>query len=462
MGWVQDRQGLPVSNADAMVIEAIDQLQDLFISYRAEMPKIDQAAEARPDCLLAQLYGATLYMFVETAEAPAMVRRYLDAAEALASSGTEHERMLLAAISAWAAGDMTSSLRWREQIADLYPQDLFSAKIGQINYFNLGRSAGILRLGAKLAEHHADNPYLHGMLAFGYEQCHLLTEAEAAARKAMAMQHQEPWAQHALAHVLETRGAVEEGVRFLEGVSDGWAGLNSFMRTHNWWHLALYYLERDQHDRVLDLYDRQIWGVDKNFSQDQINAISMLLRLELRGVDVGARWHDIADFVASRPLLHLQPFLDMQYVYALARAGRSEADQWLEGIRRHAGQIHPDRRFAWQMVCLPACEAMIAHARGIWHQAQDRMEQALPHLAAIGGSHAQRDLFELVRLDALMRLGDWEQVQQILELRRLARPNIPSIHRALSQTYTALTLPRQAGRAAKRAGELTAYYACLG
>lgn len=462
MGMMRDRQGLPVSNADATVIEAVDQFQDLFISYAAQLPKIDQAAQERPDCLLARLYCATLYMFVETAEAPVVVRRHLQAAEGLAASGTEHERMLLSAISAWAAGDMTTSLRWREQIADLYPQDLFSAKIGQINYFNLGRSAGILRLGAKLAEHHAGNPYLHGMLAFGYEQCHLLDDAEAAARKAMAMQRQEPWAQHALAHVLETRGAVEEGVKFLESVSDGWAGLNSFMRTHNWWHLALYYLERDQHDRVLDLYDRQIWGVDKSFSQDQINAISMLLRLELRGVNVGTRWHDVADHVAARSLLHQQPFLDMQYVYALARAGRSEADAWLEGVRRHAAQIHPDRRFAWASVCLPACEAMIAHARGNWGQARERMEQALPNLAMIGGSHAQRDVFELIRLDALMRLGEWEQVQQILELRRLARPNIPSIHRALSQTYTALTLPRQAGRAAKRAGELTAYYACLG
>ena len=44
------------------------------------------------------------------------------------------------------------------------------------------------------------------MLAFAYEQCHLLEEAEATARYALQLLPSEPWAQHALAHVLLTRG----------------------------------------------------------------------------------------------------------------------------------------------------------------------------------------------------------------------------------------------------------------
>jgi len=69
-------------------------------------------------------------------------------------------------------------------------------------------------------------------------------EAEAASRTAMSMRHKEPWAQHALAHVLLTRGRVDEGAHFLEAASATWVGLNSFMLTHIWWHLALFYLSQ--------------------------------------------------------------------------------------------------------------------------------------------------------------------------------------------------------------------------
>jgi len=54
------------------------------------------------------------------------------------------------------------------------------------------------------------------MTAFAYEQCHLLDEAESEARSALEMRRKEPWAQHALAHVLLTRGRIDEGARFLE------------------------------------------------------------------------------------------------------------------------------------------------------------------------------------------------------------------------------------------------------
>jgi ATP/maltotriose-dependent transcriptional regulator MalT len=58
------------------------------------------------------------------------------------------------------------------------------------------------------------------------------------------MRRKEPWAQHALAHVFLTRGRMDEGALFLEEVADTWSGLNSFMLSHIWWHLALFYLSQ--------------------------------------------------------------------------------------------------------------------------------------------------------------------------------------------------------------------------
>ena len=72
------------------------------------------------------------------------------------------------------------------------------------------------------------------------------------------------------------------------------------MLTHNWWHLALFAIDLGLDDQALALYDQQVWGVVKAYSQDQIGAVSLLARLELAGVDVGERWQDVADHLATR------------------------------------------------------------------------------------------------------------------------------------------------------------------
>jgi hypothetical protein len=147
----------------------------------------------------------------------------------------------------------------------------------------------------------ADVPYVHGMAAFGYEQCHLMREAEASARRAIAMCRKEPWAHHALAHVMLTEGRLAEGLAFMESVSDTWIGLNSFMVTHNWWHVALFLIDLGRDAEALAVYDEHAWGVVKDYSQDQIGAVSLLARLELAGIDVGARWNDVAALPAAAP-----------------------------------------------------------------------------------------------------------------------------------------------------------------
>ena len=57
-----------------------------------------------------------------------------------------------------------------------------------------------------------------------------------------------------------------------------------------------------------------------------MGAVSLLARLEIAGIDIGRRWQDLADYLAARAEDTVQPFLTLQYLYGLARAGRPEAD----------------------------------------------------------------------------------------------------------------------------------------
>ena len=323
--------------------------------------------------------------------------------------------MVVAAVGAWVEGDVPQAIRVSEELLDRYPRELAIAKACQYHHFNLGDPPGMLRVAHKIMDENADLPWTHGLAAFAYEQSHLLGDAERSARRAMEIKRKEPWAHHALAHVFLTQGRTGDARAFLEDVKDSWTNLNSFMFTHAWWHMSLVLIDQGETDRILSFYDQNIWGVWKEYSQDQIGAVSLLSRLEMVGVDVGDRWKDLGAYLAVRVHDHVQPFLSMQYLYGLARAGRPEADAMMASIREHARTCPVHVRRAWSEVAVPACEGLLTHARGDAETTVRKMAVALPRLTEIGGSHAQRGLFEQVMLDALIRTGGYVAAQQILE-----------------------------------------------
>ena len=389
---------------------------------------------------IVQAYCAALHMFAESRDAAASARPFIEQALASPIRATPREQRFVQAVKAWIDGDVPHAIALHEEQAREHPRDLASLKLGQYHLFNRGDSPGMLRLALAALPAAGDVPYLHGMLAFGWEQCHLLAQAEAAARHAIHLRRKEPWAHHALAHVMLTQGRIREGQAFLADVSSTWSGLNSFMVTHNWWHQALFALELDDPAEVLRLYDTQVWGVVKDYSQDQINAVSLLARLELAGVNVGDRWQDVGNHLAARTADQVLPFLDMQYLYGLARAGRPEADVLMRNIEAHAATAPPHTRDAWQRVGLVASRGLLAHARGDWQRAMDDLGQALPRLVEIGGSHAQRDLFAQVHLDALVRSRQLGGAQHLVQQAVNGQPESQRLKRQAALVYAALGL----------------------
>jgi tetratricopeptide (TPR) repeat protein len=273
------------------------------------------------------------------------------------------------------------------------------------------------------------------------------------------MQRNDPWAHHALAHCLEARGRLVEGVAFLRSVSDTWEDCNSFMYTHNWWHLALFLIDLDRLDEALALFDQRVWGIWKEFSEDQINAISLLARLELRGVDVGSRWADVASYLGQRLHDHFVPFLDLQYLYALARAGkRSAVTEMLASLEDRAERARPFEREAWADCAVPAAHGLAAHARGDFAEAARLLGQAMSHLQPIGGSIAQRALFGTIHLDALIKSGWNDAAVKILQADERERPGVPSTKRALAGLYRKLGRAEQAMTADYQAEQLARQY----
>lgn len=445
-----DCLGNPVTSASPEALAGIDDFIMGFLSYTPRAVNVLAAAEAHPECCLANAYAAMIWMFLEAPEAASRAARFLTAAQAAAPGATLREQEITALVTAWAGDDIPHVLELAEAIAARHPRDLAVIKLAQYHHFNRGDAPAMLRLGLRALPECENAPYVHGMIAFGYEQCHLMPEAEAAARRALQIEPSDPWAHHALAHVMLTQSRADEGIAFLESVSHTWAGLNSFMRTHNWWHLALFYLSRGRGADVLASYDAHVWGVEKTYSQDQVGAVSLLARMEFAGLDVGERWSDVTDHIAARGADTVQPFLTLQYLYALARTARPEARVMLDAIEARAATPAHDQT-AWAEVALPAALAIAAHAQGDFATAIRLMGRVLPRMAETGGSHAQRDLFEQIHLDALLRAGRISTAQQVLEMRRTFDHDGVPLNLALARVYTQAGLPGPAKAAANRA-----------
>ncbi|MEO8882687.1 MAG: tetratricopeptide repeat protein, partial [Devosia sp.] len=376
------------------------------------------------------------WMFLEAAGAEQHAVAYLKRAEAV--DANRREKLLLRQLDRWIAGDIPAVQAIGEQIVEEFPRDLASVKLHQYFSFNRGDFASMLRIAEKALPANANDPHLQGMLAFGYEQMDRLGEAETSARRALELKHNEPWAQHALTHVMLSTGRVREGSAFLREASETWVDLNSFMYTHNWWHRALFSISLGDNAAVLDAYDHHVWGQEKTYSQDQVGAVSLLARMEIAGINTGDRWVDVAHHLKARAKDTLQPFLTIQYLYGLARAELNEADILMAAVEDRARDTRLFDHKVWAEVALPASRGVLAHARG-QHEVAARLLDSVAHrIVEIGGSHAQRDLFGQIRLDAHLKAGHWENARQLLEMRRIWDPDGVPVNRMLAGVNTRL------------------------
>jgi hypothetical protein len=195
----------------------------------------------------------------------------------------------------------------------------------------------------------------------------------------------------------------------------------------------MYHLERREFGEALGLYDRRFRDLGSplvqampDFIVDAQNAASMLFRLELRGVDVGGRWTELADKAEARIGDHLSPFTLPHRMMALAATGRwAAADRMLgvlwEAVRANRG----DHAAVLRDAALPVCEALLAHRRGDHAAAVEAMRPALGVMYRLGGSHAQQEVLEQLFLDAAVRAGLEEDARMLLERVAGQHPVLP-------------------------------------
>ncbi|TRW17535.1 tetratricopeptide repeat protein [Glacieibacterium frigidum] len=397
---LQRSNGLVLTTADPRDAVAVDAAEAALLRYGKDVALYLDSPAASGDCVYGLALAAAFNLMAMTAPAAARARPLIAAAERHVRGATPHERAFVAAVADWGRGDLTAAIARHRRIAEAWPTDLLSAKILHFHQINTGDFAGMLASLGPIVAAQPGLHYVHGMRAFALEQCGETRAAEIAGRHAASLGN-DPWAHHAVAHVLDTEGRAREGRDWIAATSAGWEGCSSFMLTHNWWHAALFEITLGDHDAALDIFDTRVWGVRRDCCQDQVNAVSLLARLELVGLDVGDRWHDLAPHLAARIDDRANPFVDLHYAYGLARAG---ADEPLGALFADLA-IRAELRRPLDIAAATAARAMTAHARRRYDEAAEAFATLGPTIG-LGGSHTQRQLIDLCAVDARARRTD--------------------------------------------------------
>jgi len=394
MSQPTDQYDLPISGADADAAAGYDAYVREFLSYGSALRALFDVADRYPHSPLINAHAAALHLAFEGAEGWAAARPYIERTEQNLANANERERLFCAAVSAWNALDFSAALAALDELTVRWPGDLCALKWGQYHAFNLGDAAALLRFGERARIAHENRAYAHGMIAFALEQNHRLDEAEEEGIRATEIAIDDAWAHHAVAHVMDAGNRPRDGAQWLDHCAHTWDRKGVFIRDHNWWHAALFRLALGRNDEAVAIFDERLWGEWPEFPQEQIGAISMLWRLELRGADVGARWEPIIEQVRARIDDHLLPFHDLHYLYALARAGTgAEADAFLTAMGARAQRSGDASAAIWSDVAAPAGEAIVAFLRNDRDAAAKSLTALMPSLHRIGGSHAQRQVF---------------------------------------------------------------------
>ncbi len=413
----EDQRGYAITTSNQAAATSLATGLHNYVAWRADaMPQLQAAIAADPDCALAHIATGLIIHGSRNVHYRSKLEQSLAAAQRSAAGSTARERLYLQALERAHKGDITGSVSCYETILKDHPLDVFAQRMAQMELFWIGEMDWSEEISARVAPAwNRDIPGHHIHLscrAFDLEETHRYQEAERLGRMAVESEPTEVWGTHAVAHVLIMQNRIDEGIAWLDGLKDQWSKANQII-FHLWWHRCLFHYERGEHEAILDYYDNWIRNRDHPLLQalpdlyiDMQNGASMLLRIELLGVDVGARWNELAELAVGRVEDHTSPFSSAHYAAILAAAGRFDAAERLVASMRSFAE-HDEGTFGprYRAAAIPAAQAAIAHRRSEFDKSVDAFLPARRMIWQMGGSHAQRNLFQLIFVDAARRAG---------------------------------------------------------
>ncbi len=432
MSSFSDSRGLDLRTSSAKAAASFNAGADSFVNWRRDtMGYLDAAIAADPAFVLAKLAKGWVLQTGRTVAFWPQIEALLADAAPLMDGADRRERAYFDSLTAAVKGHGVEAASIMEAMLAQYPLDLLAHRLVQFELFWNGRAEWMRAIAERAvpawADDMADYGCFQSVRAFSSEEAGDHDLAERCGRTAVEINPKDAWGTHAVAHVHVMQGRADEGVAWLESLSGNWGEVNQIGH-HLWWHLCLLLLERGESDRALELLTAEVRNPESPLVQampgatiDLQNVASLLMRLELRGVDVGDHWHVLEEICLGRTTDHANPFSSAHDMMILAATGNFQAaEKLLDHVRAFAAADDGSLANAYRAAGVPLCAGILAHRRGEHERVIELISPVRHDLSLIGGSHAQRDVFYQMLADSAHRTGRKEMIPLYLDdIRRL-------------------------------------------
>ena len=415
-----DQRGLPLTTASEQAVIVFDSTIDSYLALKRDTGLLLKSAlQADPDMVMAHCLKGYFFKLMAAGPLEARAAETQAKAETLATDSTAREQAHVAALGHWCNDNHAAACAVWDSILAEYPLDVLAMRLSHHAHFYAGDGPTMRAVvEGTLPDWGPAIPgygFVLGMRSFACEESGDYRTAEVVGREAVKHNPDDPWAIHAVAHVMEMEDRRCEGAAWITSHEDHWLPANNF-RFHLWWHRALIHLEVGDLDEVLRLYDENLWDPTSDEYLDLCNDAAILLRLEMLGVDVGGRWAPLAEKVRERTEEHILTFIDAHFAIILSAVGEMDAVQYLiKTMKAKGGYVR-------EHVGVPLLNAILDYQHAGYERAATILNQVRDEIVLIGGSHAQRDLFEWMLIDSLIKSGNLNRAKTFLFERTLARP----------------------------------------
>ena len=424
---IEDRFGMTLSTSSTAASELLHEGVDRLLSQN-HGPELKFQEAIELDEGFAMAHGCLAYWYQQRAR-PEEAKETMAQALALASGITRRERQQIQAISHWINGKGRDSIALiKEHLAE-FPRDGLLMRLAHRLYMLGCSGAGspnfppeYLALLNGVAPQCMDDWAFLAEYAFAHHETGYLEEARRLAQSSLDLNPANAVACHSMTHVYFEQGDAATGEDFLGTWLRGFdSPASSYV--HLSWHLALFELAQGKYQETLDRYEHFIRPSVVAKSMSTLNdSASLMWRLQMySGSPPPKPWEEVRSIAGPAAERPGAAFRDAHAALAFAGSGDFEAMGKMTTRLRKAAE--DGNTFAEEVV-LPLVQGIEAFAQEKYTESVRLMEPVFPQLVRIGGSHAQREVFEDTMLEAYIRAEQFEKAEHMLRNRLNQRDSV--------------------------------------
>ena len=426
---IRDRYELTLTTESAAAADAYAEGLDRFIAQiHGSETEIARAVEMDEGFALPRAMAALHLLYRN--EVP-RAKETAAAARRLAVRATRRERQQVEAIALMIEGDGRKALRLTREHLDDFPRDMLMVRLAS-RLLILGCSgAGVpnfpeelLAMLRPLAPRYGEDWAFLGQYAFAHHETGQFADAAEYATRSLDLRPDNASASHSVAHVFFETGDPDGGADFLGEWLAGYDPRGPF-NVHLSWHQALFQLAVGRPESASALYESAIRpSVAKKNLGSLADAASLMWRMKIYGDGQPAPWEEVREIAMPAAEKPGPAFRDAHAALTFAGGGFAEPmRRLLEGLTR-AAQNGGNNADLAREVTLPLAKGVQALAQDDCQTAADHFDGVSERLPRIGGSHAQREVFEDTILETYIRAERFDKAQDMLRKRLKRRTSV--------------------------------------